>query len=316
MRSVDRDLFRHVTGLGRGYVGFIDHVLNNWDLRPDEPLPTGNLQVRIDDDTQEFCAKFIPSPEVRPSDQITLSIFVKQADFMEVTALPLWMVLNGTKDRAGYYQLYQHQFVALRDATPIEGAIYTGVTKRGWRTRWSEHLRGANSGSHYRFHRAIRQYHGAANVMSHHLIVACGLSEQTALEMEETYVASDSLYPLGLNMVPGGNKGLAYLRSIGAIGKNERVAPDDRQAIINRFFERVSRKGLPNPMAAANWLDANYAERVMCAAEDRLKPQQIRLARFLSSMGHDAPAIAEQVGARNVSQVRRLLAGETYSRVA
>jgi hypothetical protein len=149
-----------------------------------------------------------------------------------------------------------------------------------------------------------------------HQIIAHANSEQRAMEMEERIVARDTLYPLGLNMIPGGNAGLAYLRRIGALGKNERIAPDDRQNIINRFFDRTSRKGLPNPLAAANWLNADYAEKVICAGEDRLKPQQIRDARYFASLGQSAEEIMMQIDARNVAQVQRLIAGETYSRIA
>ncbi|MGX9443882.1 hypothetical protein ACWX0K_15070 [Nitrobacteraceae bacterium UC4446_H13] len=197
----------------------------------------------------------------------------------------------------------------------MKNTAYIGVTSRGWRKRWAEHLHAAKSGSSYLFHKAIRKYHGVAECELH-AIVGWALSEKQAFEMEERLIAEGSLYPLGLNMVPGGNAGLAYLRRIGALGKNERVTVDGRQDIINRFFERTSRKGLPNPLAAANWLNPEYAEKIICAGPDRLKPQQIHDARYFGSLGLSALEIAPRIGARNVNQVQRLLSGETYSRIA
>jgi hypothetical protein len=243
---------------------------------------------------------------------MTLGIFVDREGFREVTALPIYLVTH--PEYFGHYHIYRHAFLTDQHGEKIENAGYTGVTKRGWRTRWAEHLRAANSGSHYRFHKAIKQWQGVATTTMHQ-IVGHANSEQRAMAMEERIVARDTLYPLGLNMIPGGNAGLEYLRRIGALGKNERVSPDDVQNVINRFFENTSRKGIPNPLAAANWLDPSYAEKVICAGPDRLKAQQIRDARFLSSLGHDVEVVAARVGARNVDQVRRVLAGSTYSRI-
>lgn len=322
MKHLHRDNFRHLTGLGRDFAGFIDYVLGDWTLDNGQEPPTGNLQVWRD--ATEFRARFSPhdeNPQVESdiaghelTRELMLSIIVECNGLREVTVLPLLMVVNGAPDYSNYHQVYQHHFVRDGDDQRIANSCYTGVTKRGWRTRWSEHLRSAESGSHYRFHRAIRQWQGVARATTHMVVALCP-SESAAMDIEEGLVERDSLYPLGLNMIPGGRSGLAYLRKIGAIGANERVGVDDRQSIINRFFERATRKGLPNPLAAANWLDAHYAERVICAGPDRLKAQQIRDARFFASMGRDAADIAQRVGARNVAQIERVLSGSTYSRI-
>lgn len=287
---------------------------------------TGHLVITNDMDAGECRYEhepFVPSAldrqyigGVKTTEWLELALIMKRNDRLEITALPLALVLaSAPPEFSTGYQMYQHDFLLDGHRESIKGASYIGITKRGWRTRWAEHVRSANSGSHYRFHQAIRQWHGVAGATLH-AIVACGLSEQQAMAAEEEAIRRDTLYPNGLNMVPGGNAGLAYLRQIGAIGASERVAPDDRQTVINRFFERATRKGLPNPLAAANWLSPDYAEKVICAGPDRLKPQQIRDARYFASMGRDAADIAQQVGARNVLQVQRLLTGSTYSRIA
>lgn len=325
--QIDRDNFRHLTGFGRDMASYVDTVLDKLDRMDPQTIisrAVGNVIVHLRE-TNEVTYRFMP---LDPGDiksipgkseyesaviNTTLGIFVDRGGFREVTALPIYLVTH--PEYFGHYHIYKHMFLTDQNGEKIVNAGYTGVTKRGWRTRWAEHLRAAQSGSHYRFHEAIRQWQGVAR-MTMHQIIGHAKSEQLAMSMEERIVARDTLYPLGLNMIPGGNAGLAYLRRIGAIGNNERVSVDDVQRVINRFFENTSRKGIPNPLAAANWLDPDYAEKVICAGPDRLKAQQIRDARVLSLLGHDVGAIAEKVGARNVDQVRRVLSGETYSRIA
>lgn len=325
MTRLHQENFRHLTGLGRDMFERVEWVLGDWKIDVGAPVPTGNLLIVNDFDIDEFSYEFCPSVErstdrfsvggIKTERLLELTILVRRNDLCEIIGVPLLMVLANTAELfEGSYQVYQHDFIDAEAGLPVPNACYIGITKRGWRKRWSEHSHAAKSGSHYRFHKAIREWYGVSKSMAHS-ILACGLSERQAMAYEEDLVGTDTLYPRGLNMVPGGNKGLAYLRKIGAIGPNERVAPDDRQDIINRFFERASRKGLPNPLAAANWLNPEYAESVICAGPDRLKPQQIRDMRFLSSLGQTVDDIASQVGARNVSQVQRVLAGSTYSRI-
>lgn len=326
MKHLHRDNFRFLTGHGREVAAYVDFVLGDWKIDAGSPPPNGKLFVTCDFDTGDFSYEFedrgLCEGEpyemeyvggIKTTRLATLFVLVRRNGVFECIDLPLIMVLASNHALPGQYQVYQHDYVEDEGGEYLKNVCYIGITKRGWRTRWAEHVRAAESGSHYRFHQAIRQYGGAAFVA--HSILACGLSEQAAMAIEEELIEKFTLYPLGLNMVPGGNAGLAYLRKIGALGARERVAPDDRQNIINRFFERASRKGLPNPLAAANWLDPSYAENVICSGPDRLKAQQIRDVRFFSSLGQDAEAIAERVGARNVDQVRRVLSGSTYSRI-
>lgn len=330
--KIDRDNFRHLTGFGRDMANFVSQVFDklestNWpgcdvfkslSKVSSGGYPIGNIIIHHDRDANTLKYNFAPFKEppdhiLREYDdavQLTLSIIVHRGDSRECTSIPLAML---SLNWAECYHIYQHRFM---DGTgeSLKHGCYTGVTKRGWRARWQQHLYSANSGSHYRFHRAIREWGSTAHTVLH-TVVGCAPSEQGAMEIEEFFVERDSLYPKGLNMIPGGKSGLAYLRKIGAIGQNERVSVDDRQDVINRFFDRTSRKGLPNPLAAANWLSPDYAEKVICAGPDRLKPQQIRDARFFASLGGDADDIATRIGARNTAQVERLLSGETYSRI-
>jgi hypothetical protein len=349
MKYIHRDNFRFLTGHGREACNIIDLTLEKLDIRfnygftsfmqmiagdnTKTTLPVGTLVVWYLPKKRTVTTDFVgPNPgSFDLSDEIGLKMFKGLSDrgpvrnltictladddftMSSMVSVPFDYIIKTAKSCCNGYQVYHHHYMSDYSGNRFSGLEYIGITKRGWRTRWREHCRSAMLGSHYRFHRAIREHEGSA--IHRHSVVACGISEERALHLEERLVENSTLYPFGLNMVPGGNAGLAYLRRIGAIGNHERVAPDDRQDIINRFFERTSRKGLPNPLAAANWLNADYAEKVICAGEDRLKPQQIRDARFLSSLGHAADEIAAQVGARNVAQIQRLIAGETYSRI-
>lgn len=320
MKYLHRDNFRHLTGFGRDMADYVDFVIGQ-----EAQFLNANIQILYDAETNMVSHQVQPYGNAEDEgitigghaahSHMMLSIMVKHHGIGEATAVPVMMIIKDAPDFSGTYQMYQHYFTSDESGQPIENACYTGITKRGWRTRWAEHLRSANAGSHYLFHKAIRQWNGKAQ-FSMHVVIGCGLSEHGALKAEEEIVEKETLYPLGLNMVPGGTAGIAYLRRIGAIGQTERVSPDDRQSAVDRFFERTSRKGLSNPLAAANWLNSEYAEKVICAGPDRLKPQQIRDARYFASLGQDASQIAERVGARNTTQVQRLISGETYSRIA
>lgn len=255
------------------------------------------------------------APELRAiSTPITLAIVIQGATQREAVTFPLPVVLRTFEDVCGRFQVYRHSYLRDEDGKDIVGAKYTGVTKRGWRARWKEHLRAAESGSRYRFHGAIRHWDKRASLISRE-IVGVGLSEADAMRIEEADVAHDSLFPAGLNMIPGGYAGIRYLHELGALGRSETVSVDERSRVIERFFETSSRRGLPNPLAAARWCNPMYAEKIICGPDNRLKPDQIRNARALSSMGKTADEIVLGVGARNVLQISRLLSGSTYGRI-
>ncbi len=254
------------------------------------------------------------NPSGESSLDMVLVAVLWNGDKRSLVSVPLGMLLKKVSpDVTGMYQVYSHQFVSDESGNLLPTDLsYIGVTRRGWRTRWSEHVNAATKGSHYRFHAAIRE-HGDCQTMRHS-VIGCFKTEAEAMTLEESMVGFETLYPLGLNMIPGGYAGVAYLHKIGAA--RGRVSPDDKQDIINRFFETASRRGIPNPLASVNWQNPEYAEKVICAGDDRLKPDQIRTARLLSGVGKTSHEIASEIGARNVAQVDRLLAGVTYSRVA
>jgi hypothetical protein len=223
------------------------------------------------------------------------------------------ILVGATRVSRGFV-VYCH---AMLDANgrAIPEMIYIGVTKRGWRHRYREHQRAALNGSRYRFHEALRKAMSADKASFTHIVEATTDNEEQAMAIEEKLVADLSLYPKGLNMIPGGRAGIAYLAKIGAISRGERVSPDGRGEIVERFFQQTSRVGMPNPLIAALWNSDQYAERIICGAPGRLKPHQINEARYLSSLGKMPSEIASFVAAKNEAQVRRMLSGTTYGRI-
>jgi hypothetical protein len=59
----------------------------------------------------------------------------------------------------------------------------------------------------------------------------------------------------------------------------------------------------------------NFYLKVLAGRDDVLTPSQLVTIRQLATEGRDEQMIFEIVGARNVDQVKRVLAGKTYIRV-
>ena len=118
-----------------------------------------------------------------------------------------------------------------------------------------------------------------------------------------------------LNMIPGGRKGLRYLHEHNMIGRNVHPLPDEVDRILENWFKENPRKGLPAPWVAEKWEDPAYAESVICGADGRLKPDQVRAIRYLSATGLEPEVILQKVGALNLPQVSRVLTGQSYSRI-
>ena len=116
-------------------------------------------------------------------------------------------------------------------------------------------------------------------------------------------------------MIPGGYAGVRALHRLGALKNDASVVPDNRALVLERYLYDHPRKGVANPLISALWKDENYATSVICGRDDRLSVKQVRLIRSLEAAGLSLPEISSLVHARNIEQVRRVLKGETYSRV-
>lgn len=217
-------------------------------------------------------------------------------------SIPMNDLLNGAPSKNGTYSIYIHY---LHHNYKL---AYIGLTKQPWSVRTSQHASSARSGSNYIFHRAIRDKKEKSIT---HAILHSGLSYEEAMSKEEELIREYTLYLLGLNMIPGGFAGLRYLQELGCSASAEH-----RDDAINSICDRQSLNGRPNPLCASRWAsDQEFVNSIICGHSGRLTVQQVKLGRLMASIGHDIQKITESVGARNVSQVQRLIRGSTYSRV-
>lgn len=316
---VHADNFRFLTGRGRDCVDFledaIEKIIHNPHLVTDVEKGGYTHVIELDLTGPRKVVNVRRGAPLIEGDYVPHILEIIQKDPYGVVESIMFdedFVINTTTAVKGKYLVYQHKYQELDDTDRFS---YIGITKRGWQTRWSEHLRSAQKGSQYRFHAAIRKLHKIAPRRLH-WIMSAGLTEDQAYEYEESYVENMTLYPLGLNMIPGGKSGLDYLRRIGALGKGERINPEDRCVIIENSMRSSTLLGRPNPLLASMWTDDEFAVKVICGPEGRLKPEQIKTARFMYSLGKSVDDIAREVSAKNVAQVARMLRGSTYSRIA
>ena len=302
--------------------------------RPGELWIGGDLVVFEEplDDTQSYVAiEFVPTSGETIKNTFTHLSWIRkyQSGRVENYQVPLFMVLlpeSKSFCRRGSYQVYRHSFSkkgrsnnALRADLAIvrfklEFATYVGITKQGWQTRYNQHLRDAASGSPYLFHEALRDANNF-DLMEHE-VYSAGLSYEQAMNVEEYWVEEISLYPKGLNMIPGGYAGLRYLGRMNALRPGETGEQRDRAISDAMHGHPVGRKdGVSNSLIAEHWTNPAYASAVICNRDDRLSPDQIRMARILAECEWSEERIASQIGARNLNQVKRLLAGATYTRI-
>jgi hypothetical protein len=217
--------------------------------------------------------------------------------------IPLNPVLKGHVPLKGKHVLYCHSF-----QTEVRLA-YIGISKKPWYVRLGEHVSSARRGSPHLFHQAILKHQ---NLMVLHRVLLCELDYEEALRQEEAFVERYSLYPLGLNMIPGGSAGVRYLHRLGF--KTTDAA--EKSAVVEALSARDSIEGRPNPLCAARWAaDQAFVERVICGHSGRLTAEQVRTVRLLASFGKTSDEITSLLPVRNTRQVSRVLREATYKRI-
>ena len=131
------------------------------------------------------------------------------------------------------------------------------------------------------------------------------------MECEEYVVDIFSLYPKGFNMIPGGEAGIKYLGSKGF----QKLDWEHRERAVRDLISTYARKGIANPLLSAIWRDDDYAASIICGNPNNFSREQVGQIRFMSEIGKSIEEIAETLGC-SVSRVRKLLQGNTYSRVS
>lgn len=219
-----------------------------------------------------------------------------------VVNIPLNPFLKQAAPVNDFYCLYQH---VINTETPL---AYIGITRQRWFDRLTQHARDAAKGSHYLFHGAIRQH---PLVQKGHAVFLVELTQQQAMDFEEEFVREFTLYPLGLNMIPGGYAGFKYLGSLGISVKT----PLDRDQAIIHLSTKEMISGNANPLCAARWAaDQDYVNRVICGHSGRLTVAQIRAIRRLSQFGISGIDISRIIGS-SVKKVISVTNAKRYRRV-
>lgn len=274
------------------------------------------------------------------------------AEGQEIVSVPLVYLLREHGPITSYYVLYEHGAVDysvtavdvfksmnVQDAHLVpmpaaahgsNGLIYVGITSRAWTIRYTEHINRAKSGSHLLFHRALRTEFATCNTRFHYVLMLFREKDQ-AYDAEEQFIEQRSLFPNGLNSIPGGKKGLKFLASLKVVGQSVSPEPGERDAMLEKYVadnpevqanfpatrrvERSGAEGQDRPEMAEFWSVDENAARMITSRADRLSIEQIRNARYDASLGLSPQEIADHIGARNVEIVMRLLQGKTYARV-
>lgn len=218
--------------------------------------------------------------------------------------IPLNEMFKGIPDISGIYLLYCHSI------TTKVGLSYWGITKQRWFDRLCQHSSSANCGSSLLFHRAIREHRELTKI---HKVVLAGIGYEHAMNFEEEMVSLGSLYPLGLNMIPGGFSGLAYLNKLGVLARSS----EERDSALQEITSRTDIEGRPNPLCAARWeADQDFVNRIICGHSGRLTVDQVRTIRLLNDFGISTPIISERLGVADDKKVSRVISGRRYGRVA
>lgn len=228
-------------------------------------------------------------------------LFIDHPDWS--ISVPLHELLKGAPSLDGTHSLYVHGFGG---DVPLN---YFGITKQRWFDRLAQHESSARCGSPYLFHRALRD---KPSEKIAHRVLLTALNYESAMGLEESWVEEFSLYPLGLNMVPGGFAGMKYLHSLGAHAKSF----ETRDQAIAELSTREFVNGRPNPLCASRWAsDQDYANRVICGHSGRLTVDQVRSIRMLSIGGANDIRVSQLTG-QALDLVRRVTSGKRYGRVA
>lgn len=242
------------------------------------------------------------------------------------TIVPLQFLLKGWGDANAGHQGYCH--VISRNVTEVrireDGRVgspddsdefyYVGITGRNWLHRLSEHLYEIGRGSRKRFHAAWRESLGMDDVHFASSLMDINMTYEQAMKWEEVAVERFAYGPNGLNMIPGGFKGLQFLHEH-RITDRPRIPLDDRDRAIAEYVRQNPRKGVPNPYLSELWKDDDYYLKVIEARPKTLSADQVREIRRMSSEGFSIGEIADEVGALNEIQVKNVVAGRTYRRV-
>ncbi len=231
-------------------------------------------------------------------------------------SFPVQVVMKGFPRIEDGYVGYSHGIALINSDGKPSGPQhnYIGVTKRNWLQRMSEHFYEMRTGSNKTFHAAWRQYIGRNDVRLMSELVVVNHTFEQIMGWEEFEVDRQIAAGTSLNMIPGGFKGMKFLYEHRLI-KSATVTLEARDEAVRKYQALNPRVGIPNLLISKLWKNPEYAQQVICGPEGRLSPERIRRIRELNELSVPIEKITQLVGAKNQSQVERVLSGKTYSRI-
>jgi hypothetical protein len=248
--------------------------------------------------------------------------------------LPLQFLLKGWGDANDGYQGYvhtimenissvtlsniniqsdEHSYVA--DQSKVNEYYYVGITGRNWLKRMDEHVYEMQRGSGRMFYQKWRESLGINDFHYVSTLQDVNMTKEIAMQWEECAVDRYSWgLPGGLNMIPGGEKGLKYLHKLG-ITDRVNISLKEREKAIAEYIKQHPKKGIPNPFIKELWKDENHYLRVNEANPKRLSRGQVIRIRKLHALGKTIPEITKEVNALNQRQVKGVIEGKNYYRI-
>ena len=139
------------------------------------------------------------------------------------------------------------------------------------------------------------------------------MNYENAMNWEEAEVDRIASDQFGLNMIPGGFKGLKFLHKRRLI-KSMDITLEERENAIADYIREHPRKGIPNPFLSQLWEDDDFYLRINEANPKRLSEQQVEKILDLHKMGWSIPQITIEVGALNEKQVNGVITEKNYGR--
>lgn len=251
------------------------------------------------------------------------------AQSRRIFSVPIQCVLKGWGNVESGHMIYEHNISSMDFAEQLfEPASYIGLTSRNWQTRYKEHQRDALTGSELIFHTSLRKvfnYSGFVQVgLGNFDIVRKGavllselqylnLSYEEAMQIEEEMVER-TLYPKGLNMIPGGFAGFSFLHKLGLLSRSQ-VSVDERDKAVSKYLLDNATGIRMAPWVKEKWADDQFYEQVIFKRSNTLNRDQVlSIRKYGNEWGFEPDLIANLVGA-NDRQVRDVLSCKYYSRV-
>jgi hypothetical protein len=183
------------------------------------------------------------------------------------------------------------------------------------------------------FHSALRGEFCQISVLEH-IVERAGLTEKQAMKIEEREVEKRSLrslFPNGLNMIPGGYAGLKCVHQFASktsytiekeisVDNLEAVLVDVKRHLFNNHFNTAAIERV-NAEIARLWAeDISYRINVMTSHQKRFPFRQIQAARIWYASGWLKEKILESLRSMDsreigMDQLEKLLRGETYASI-